>query len=508
MTTQGININVQDGGLGQTPPGLGNVLAVVGVASGTGQTNKPITTSNPAAILTNNGYGPGPQAAALVINDSGNPVIFVQAATVTNGTVSAVQGNFEGTSTLPGGSTTVMTVTGTPLDTYYLRVQCSLAGTVGTGPVQILISLDYGRTWLYTINLGTSTSYAIPNTGLTLNFSVGTFVLGDFFWAFCKEPLWSDASVASAVQSLYGYPTTFLDILVVGDAASGDCTSFGALLPGLANVRKYTTFIGNARDALWGGASTETEFAWMSAIQTDYASVSIVNGGVGISAGHYNVISPIDQSQYRRPLSWLAAARDSAVAIQVDLGRVSDGALAPMVLPASNPSIPNSPSGDGFIYHDESVNPGLDASRFMACWSLATLPGLYIKNPNLMAGAGSDYNWLQHRHVIMSAAQLAYAWGVQKLSGTVRVSAQTGFILEVDRQKLQNGLQSSLNTNLVQPGAVSSITVTVSGTDNILTTSTISVTIAVVPLGYIKAINITILFVNPAIAAVQTQAGG
>jgi hypothetical protein len=49
---------------------------------------------------------------------------------------------------------------------------------------------------------------------------------------------------------------------------------------------------------------------------------------------------------------------------------------------------------------------------------------------------------------------------------------------------------------------VSSTTVTLSRTDNILSTSTINATIAIVPLGYVKAIVTTVQLVNPAIAAV------
>jgi hypothetical protein len=491
MSTQGINITVQDGGLGQTPPGQGNVLAVIGVASGTGQEYKPIATSNAAAIQSNNGNGPATQCAALIISESGNPVIFDQAVTAVAGTNSAVK------ATVPGGGTSTVTLTGAPIDTLYGLVSVLIGGTVGTTGMQIGVSLDAGRSTLYTVNLGTATSYAIPGTGITVNFGAGTLVAGDSYSWVSTEPKWNQAGVASAIQALYGFPVTFEDIIVVGDAAGADATTFDTYVTNLFNKRKYTTILGNARDAVWGGTSTETEFAWITALESDFANVSTIQ--VGISAGHYNVISPIDESQYRRPLSWLLAARDAQVAIQVDLGRVSDGALAPLVLPSKS---------DGFIYHDESVNPGLDAARFMAAWSLTGLPGLYNKNPNLMAPPGSDFNWLQHRHVMMAAATLAYAYFVQKLSGSVRVDAKTGFILEVDRQRLQQGMNSSLATNLTNQGAVSSAVCTVSPNDNILSTSTLSVTISVIPLGYIKAINIVILFVNPAIAAVNVSAGG
>ena len=64
----------------------------------------------------------------------------------------------------------------------------------------------------------------------------------------------------------------------------------------------------------------------------------------------------------------------------------------------------------------------------------------------------------------------------QQLSSSVRVSAMTGYIIPQDRNRLQNGCQNQLNNVLVNTGAVSAATCTVSATDNILSTSTLTVT--------------------------------
>jgi len=84
----------------------------------------------------------------------------------------------------------------------------------------------------------------------------------------------------------------------------------------------------------------------------------------------------------------------------------------------------------------------------------------------------------------------------------VRVNPKTGFILEADARKIEIGGQAAESDAIITPGAVSSTTVTLSRTDNILSTSTINATIAIVPLGYVKAIVTTVQLVNPAIAAV------
>lgn len=486
MTTQGVNITVQDNGLGQTTPGTGNTMVVVGCTS-TGAANQPISSVNPNDWITSCGYGPGVEAAAFITSRTGNPVIFIKAATTSSGSNTAVSTGAGNT------STSTITLSGNPYDTYYGLITVMTGGTIGSAGIVLTVSLDAGRTTYATVTLGTANSYAVANTGLTINFGAGALVAGDTFKWVSTEPLWNDAGVASALQALYGLPfgDTFLDILVVGDATGSDVTAFDGYMTSLFNKKRYSRMLTNARDAVWGGTSTETEAAWITAIEADHANDSTTR--ISVAGGFYNSISPISQTQFRRPLSWWAAQRDSGVAIQVDLGRVKDGALPELVIPTSP---------DGFIYHDESVNPGLDGARFLSAWTIVGLPGFYIKNPNLMAPLGSDFNWLQHGHVIDAACAIWYLFAANELSDSVRVDAKTGFILTADANDIQTRGTATLRDALRAPGAVSDVYCTVSRTDNILSTSTITTTVSVVPLGYIKAVNTTITFVNPALQAV------
>lgn len=498
MSAPNVNITVQDGGLGQLPANNGNVLVVVGVSS-SGTANQPIETTSPSTdLIPTVGYGPGPQLAALINQQSGNPVIFVKATTASNGTNTAVK------ATVPGGSTSVVTLTGTPNDTYYGLVTGVTTGTIGTSPgPTISVSFDAGRTSTQ-YSLGTATTLVLPNTGLTLNFTVGTMVAADTWSWVSTEPLWSDAGVASALQSLYGLPfgETFLDIAIVGGGGdttaggvgcnAGDVSSFDTQATALFNKRRFTRILCNARDALWGGSSTESEATWISSIEAEHANDSSLR--VGVTAGAYNCVSPIDQVQYRRPLLFFAAARDAQVAIQVDLGRVKDGALANMVIPAA---------ADGYIYHNEANTPGLDAARFLSATTYVGRPGFYIVNPNLMAPLNSDFNWLQHGHVIDVASAIAYQFFTGQLSDSIRVSASTGFPLASDIQDLTLRCKAQLDDALTNAGAVSGITVTIPPNQNVLSTSTLNVNIGVIPLGYTKTIKVTIQFVNPAIQAVQ-----
>ena len=492
---QGVNTTVNDNSLGQSVPGQGQTEVVIGTSQ-SGTSFQPLTSTMPSAFTTAFGYGSGPRLAAFVANQTGNPVMFVKVPTNAVGTNTAV---FTATGNT---STSVVTVTGTPVDDYYVVVSVLVGGTIGVTGMQVGISLDGGATNAYIVNLLTAATITTGSafttyTGLTLNFGAGTLVALDSFYFVSTAPTWSDAGVQSAIQAACAVKAlTFQDIMISGVSAAGDVTAFDGYMTTLTTTNKrFSRLLCAARDATWGGASTETEAAWISSLQSAFSASSSLR--VGVAAGYYRFIDPFTGSRLRSSLLYGAAARDSAVAIQVDLGQVNMGAIQNLSLPTTADKFGNGT----FFYHDESQNPGLDAARFLAGWQLVGFPGVYIMNSNLMAPPGSDFNWLQHGHVIDVASTVAYQFFTLQLSSSVRVSKKTGFILPQDQARLTNGCQAQLNNTLVSPGAVSAATCVVSGTDNILSTATITVTISVVPLGYIKAVNVTITFINPAIVA-------
>jgi hypothetical protein len=502
MTIANVNINVQDNGLGQQNPGQGNALVVVGPCSGGNvPINTPLASAQAGAFVTAGGYGPATQLAELILSESGNTVILIQSDATTPGANTAVHSASANT------STSAVTLTGTPNDTFYGLVSVIAGGTIGTGPITLAVSLDAGRGTYKTVLLGTANTYAIPNTGITLAFGAGALVQGDQFYWVSTEPQSSDAAVSSAVQVLLGLPFGEQPIVIydAGCAATGsDVVSYDASMTTLFNGRRFMRRVCAARDALWGGTSTETENAWIQSIEASHVNDDSLR--VGVSAGHYNITSPIDQVQYRRPASWLAAVRNSQVAIQVDLGRVSDGALAPLTLPIQPtwPPAVTSPapgSSDGFLYHDEAKTPSLDAARFMTCRTYVGFPGFYITDPQLMAPPGSDFNELEHGLVIDAACLVWYLFATKRLRSGVRVNKVTGFIYETDRQSIQMAGTQALRNILTPGNVVTDVYVTINATDPILSTSTLNATVSVIPLGLIEVIDTIVTFVNPALQA-------
>ena len=506
MALPAVKLNVVDNGLAQAIPGSGPTQYVIG-GGDQGPYWQVIESTNPNDFTTQNGNGPGVDLAGFIANSTGNAVAFV-AVPLSGGTNTAVS------QIIPGGSTSVVSVSGTPNDTMYCRATVVTGGTIGVAGIQIAVSIDNNRTTFNTYNLGTASSLVVSisggaRTGLTLNFAAGALVAGDYFTWVSTEGVWTDAAIQSAINCLLPLPTLVPeDLIIAGGSAQrngvgtvgiqpGDVSVFDGYMTTLFNKKRFNRLLCQAGDALWGGASTETEATWLTSLESSYATTVSTNGRVSVSAGHYNVVSPYSQAQFRRSLLWPAAARDAAVAIQVDLGRVKDGALANM--PNSPP-----PTPDGFIYHDENVNPGLDAARFMSALRYPNRPGFFVANPNIMCNPGSDFNWLQHGHVIDAACLIAYNFFLDELSDSVRVGS-TGTILPQDANDLQKRCNQQLAAGLTNNGAVSSAVCIVSLTDLILVTATLNVTVSIQPLGYLKAIDVTLTFTNVAAVTVQQQ---
>jgi hypothetical protein len=217
MAIPQVNLHVQDGGLGASVPGAGGTMVVIGVSSA-GTSYQRISSTQPADFVTNNGYGPAPELAAFIANQTGNDMILIKCPSATPGANTGV------TTARAASSTCVVTVTGTPNDSYYGRVDVVTGGTIGVAGIIATVSLDNGRTTYATINLGTASTYVIPNTGLTLNFAAGTLDIADRFSWVSTEPLWSSAGVVSAIQALYGETTPFQNILIVGGSTGTSST--------------------------------------------------------------------------------------------------------------------------------------------------------------------------------------------------------------------------------------------------------------------------------------------
>lgn len=473
--TQDVNITIQDGGLGILPPSSDDVQAVIGCSS-SGTELEVLSTRSIDELVDTFGHGPLVEAAAFSIQQSGAPVLAVKVPNTTAGAASAVTKN--------GAGTSAVTLSGTPYDTYDAIVEVVTGGTIGSAGCVIKYSLDGGETYSANVALGTATTYAIPNTGITLNFAAGTLIAGNTYTFTTEEPLWAAADLQDAIDVFAAGVNEFSFMQIIGKAEAADAIAVDGKMTELATALRYSGALMHARDKESGDASNA---AWRTAISTDFASFS--SKRVSVSAGHYMITSPISGRRYRRPLSMAVAARLCARPIHIDPGWVRDGALGGVGYSTS----------DGKLYHDERVNPGLDTARFMTARTYIGRPGLFVTNPMMMAPPGSDFIWWQYRRVIDKACKITREVLLDYLGGAVRLNT-SGFILERDALELESRLRSAFRDGIVAKGHASAVSAVVSRVDNIISTKTISVTIRVTPLGYVKAFEVDLGFTNPALS--------
>lgn len=477
-----VQITIVDGAIGAVSVPPSSVQGVIGCSS-KGTPGVLVSTRSIDTLTSTFGYGPLVEAAALVIQ-AGGTALAVKASTTTSGVAGSVTNGAGNTSTSTVG------VTGNPFDDYEVRIDVIQGGTIGTGPVRLAFSLDNDRNQGASVNIGTATSYAIPNTGMTITFGVGALVTGDSFTFRTTGPLWTFGDVQAAVAVLAASNQTWAGgVHVTGVMTGAQATSLETTMEGLAtNNFRFTFAIVDSRDF---ATSDVTEAAWMTAVENDFASVSALRVSAG--AGYSNVQSPIRNPvcgapSYRRCDSWPAAQRVVLVPIHVHLGRVKDGALLGTTGPGTA-----SLANDGFIYHDERVNPGLDAARLMSVRTIVNRPGVYIKNPNILAPPGSDFSQIHFRRVMDTACTVAHDTMEDFINDNVRLNAD-GTILEKDAQHIEAITRRALFSALVAPGSATSAAVVVDRTQDIQSTSILKVTIRVFALGYLLEIDINIGF--------------
>ncbi len=184
MTLQDVTVSFVDGALGLLPPDTDKIILVVGASSaGTANTVIPVASADALAAL---GFGPGPEALKHLL-DNGALCYFVPCTQGTAGASSAVSP--------PGaGTPPAITLTGIPFDGYAGLIKITLGGAIGTSKFQY--SLDGGLTW--SSELLTSSTYPVANSGITLNFAAGTYVLADQYSWTSTPPYYSTTNLGTA----------------------------------------------------------------------------------------------------------------------------------------------------------------------------------------------------------------------------------------------------------------------------------------------------------------------
>lgn len=474
MSVPAVVITEVDGQIGALPDGQ-KILAMVGVCD-SGTVNAPAALARKTDVLSAFVGGPLVEEACYYIEITKLPVLLVKANATTPGTFDAVD------STGKTG-TSVVTATGAPNNDYDFQLLVVAGGTIGVSGITFQLSYDSGRNFGPVTALGTANTYAIPGAGSAgFAFAVGTLVANDIVRVRAHAPTWNSTDLGSALDALKATILQWETADIVGPI---DGTAFDAIETKFAGMPEKD-WIGNSRMPNAG----ETEAAYKTALDGIFGTRATVVGGV--CAGAAKVTSGVTFRQYRAPARVVVATRLSSVSEEIDIAEVDLGSL-PGVSIRTNAGNPDPDC------HDESVNPGLDDSRFITLRSIDGIPGVYVNNPRLLSANGSDFEFFQHRRVIILAKIALRIYFMRRLSKALLVDKTTGFILETEALEIEAGAKSVLRSELLAKPKVSAISVELSRVDNLLSTKKLTGQGRITPLAYPKEIDFSIGFFNPAL---------
>ncbi len=488
MTTTGdVELTVLDNSAGVVVVPASSVQVVLGPCDG-GTANLCVASRDPNALLTACGGGPGVDQAAMTIA-AGGTAIFVKTATTTPGVASAVTTFATGTS--------LVSVTGAPLDAYLVKLLVTKAGSVGTTGIRFRLSLDAGRSYGPEISLGTAVVFAIVGTGLTLAFATGTMVLGESVTFGCTEPLSDTTAVQAALVALEASPYStsgWGSLRICGPRTGAQAATIQGFLDTLTNTKTWTRAILEVRDnflpTAYGGAG-ETDAVWSAAVALDYSAVSAKR--CNAVAGNYNMnsaypIAAAGTPRLRRNGAYAFACRQVTLRPQNHAGRVSDGSLAQIIVDPTNDP------GDGFNYHDDHFAPSLDAARFTSFRRRKGKGGFFVVNPRLMAPSGSVFSkpaGFPLGLVMDIGCTILNQAHDDNINSDIQLNPN-GTIFETAAQGIETVIRNTLRDEMFARNMISGFAYAIDRTNNVRTTDNVNFSCTLFSRGYILQITGTV----------------
>lgn len=295
-------------------------------------------------------------------------------------------------------------------------------------------------------------------------------------------------AVAAAVDALKASPLDFEMVHVVCDADMDSASSGFATTPlSDADAGALVTALDGKAADFWSAHRYDSAFfviESMEATGSTTPSISATSDFVAVCPGFVTSTNPITGATQKNPLAWHATARAATVPAGRDLAATADGPLI----------------GVSAVAHDEAAHGGAcDTANLTTARTFPRHAGVYLTNARMLRSASSDLEFWQHRRVMNAACAAADDYLFTLLSSSIQVDASNGHIAESAATAIEANCQSAINDRVGQ--FVSEVSVTVDRTSNILSTKTIPVNVAIVPLGYVKAIEVTIGFKNPALTS-------
>lgn len=391
--------------------------------------------------------------------------------------------------------TSALTVTGDPNDAYDVRVMITRSGAVGTGNAAMRVSLDGGDLYGNELAIPMAGSYVIPGTGLTLTFTTianANVVAGEEFRFVTSAPAFSTNDLSNALDALHSSPDTWEAVLIVGACSASVAAAVATKMTAFEAAHRFVFALVGVRLQAVG----ESEWDWMTSVQADFATLADTPRVV-VCAGGVDYTSPLSLKRDVRSCAAFLAGRIAARKVGEDASEVGDtNPFAAVQIHA--------------ITHDANNDPTLHDARFSTLRRHLGFSGFYVTNAFTWAAQDSDYHYLVTRRVLDEVTRTVRPLAVRLLGARVPVNSAgvrpprvPGAIREQNAQAIDARLTRAARAAVVDNGQATAAAVTVDRA-TVLTTQPppdVPITITVTPLGYLRAIHLTIGVTNPGVAS-------
>lgn len=470
MPLKDATINILDGGLGMLPASSSGNHAKVGVCS-LGIVNLIIPVTDPGQIAEKFGTGLLSDALYDAFAAGARTIYAVRATGDVDGVIGAVTAVKTGTGNI--------TVTGTPLDAYELIVIIIDSGAKNQATFKY--SLDGGDNFTAKITVPTGLTFAVPNTGLTLNFTEGveaanSFKTDDKYSCNITAPQASVNSMNLAIDALLASKYLYEFIHVVGASDAAVWAALAAKAVSAETNFRYIHFLCETR----GPTAAETVDQWAAAMLSAKSAFSSTR--VAICAGRFELVDMGNGRVVDRNGAGLYSGRVSSIKVQESPGKVADGSL-PAVVALKPTGINN-----GHIQ-------ALDEAGFVTFRQYTGLDGFYVTNGRIAAPSVSDFQYVEVRRPMDRACAL------------VRNSALHFMQAEIDPTNLEKSF-SAMEAYLSSPlaimtgdGEIARGRVVIPRDQDVLATSKVRTKVRIVPMATMREIEVEIGLENPATQA-------
>lgn len=430
-----------------------------------------------------------PSAVAQALGDIGVTLVWADGSFVVSGGTwagYAVPGTVQGTATLA--------VTGTPNDTYEVKVRIVRGGaSLAAGTATYKLSLDGGDTWGPETAMPINGVVTPTGTGLTLTwtYSSGTgFVAEDIYAVNTLAPTYDASGMATAYSTLDLSDDEFEGFYFTGAYDAALCVSLEALLAASETaLRPRFAIVGVRQKTL-----EETRSAWELAVRADFVSFTGLH--VVPCAGHTEVIVPSTNRQVTRSAALAIAGRIAIAPLSEDLAWVERGPLPGVVS----------------VDYDGADNPSLNDFGFTTLRKRRsrTARGIYVTNPHTGAASDSDFKLLQYLRVWNEGARVLIAAMERHSSRTLRTIPKplptptppvyagrtAGAIDDREAAAIEADADRKLRAALLEGPVqhVTSVAATINRTVDVVATRNLAVSLSLGPMGYAKTISLEIGF--------------